>query len=259
MLSHRDFLIYLSLLFNGDRGKIVSCLVNKEDIDTTHALEEIAKVKSKIVTIFDDDFPVALKSAPYGPLVLYYYGDISLLRNYSNCISVIGSRKVEKKEIGWCEKVVKELGKNVTIVSGLAYGIDVTAQRTAYNNGAKTVAVLGCGIDYCYPKEHLDLYQKLKEDGLVISEYPNNLEPQPQWFIIRNRIIAYASRALVVISARKNSGSVTTISFATEADREIFCCPTGIDEDSVCNELIRDGAHIVTCGEDILYYLGLDS
>ena len=98
-----------------------------------------------------------------------------------------------------------------------------------------------------------------KEDGLVISEYPNNLEPQPQWFIIRNRIIAYASRALVVISARKNSGSVTTISFATEADREIFCCPTGIDEDSVCNELIRDGAHIVTCGEDILYYLGLDS
>mgnify|MGYP003313375039 CR=1 FL=1 len=258
MITSRELLIYLSLLYKGDRSKIMNMLRGKIDIDYDEVPRLLKTIKANVTTIVDDDFPAILKESPFPPLVIYYYGDLSLLTNYSNNISVIGSRKCEQFEEQEARDIIDELGDKVTIVSGLAIGIDSISQREALRIGAKVIGVLGFGIDYCYPPESYDLYLAIKEKGLLISEYPNDLAPEPEYFLMRNRLIAYSSRATVVIAAKERSGTLSTVSHALYANRDVMALPARKDDRSACNQLIREGAELVTSGHDILISLGLE-
>lgn len=257
-MTSREFLIYLSLLYKGNRREVIAALTEKREIDTTGYEKALKKIKSNVITILDENYPACMKNAPYPPIVLYYYGDISLITNYATNVAIVGSRQCQDFEADEARMIVDTLGKNVTVVSGLAYGIDSIAQRQAMLNGNKVVGVLGFGIDYCYPEENYDLYLEIKEKGLLISEYPNALPPQPDFFLARNRIIAYASRATLVVCAKRVSGTLSTVAAALNANREVFAVPARILDESACNELIKEGAALVTSGKDILYLLGLE-
>lgn len=254
MLTTKEILTYFSLISNGDVKEILNLLYAKPEIDEKKVHELVATVKAKTLTIIDKDYPEYLKKIPYPPIVLYYYGDITLLYDDQINISVVGSREVSKYGNEITRKIVSGLSKKMNIVSGMARGVDGIAHETALENKGKTIAVLGSGIDYCYPKSNLDLYKKIKAKGLLISEYPNDLAPQQWWFVSRNRLIAAFSKALVVTEAKIQSGTAITVDCALVLGKDIFCVPHLAGTDSGCNAIIRDGGFLVESAEDIFYY-----
>ena len=160
------------------------------------------------------------------------------------------------------EMLVKGICKDFVIVSGLALGIDAIAHRACIANGGKTIAVLGTGIDYCYPRSNRRLYEEIKKNHLVISEYPGNMVTDFGSFPRRNRIIAMISRGLVVTEAYEYSGTLTTVMFALQCSRAVLCVPYPAGLGSECNRLISEGAFLIENGKkaiDILdseLYLG---
>ena len=146
--------------------------------------------------------------------------------------------------------------RGITIISGMAMGIDGIAQKAALDAGGKTCAVLGCGVDICYPEENRDLYERLLKEGGLISEYPPGMPPQAKLFPQRNRIISGLSDLVLVIEARKQSGTLITVDMALEQGREVFALPGRVSDalSDGCNRLIRQGAGAATCPEDILEY-----
>lgn len=199
-------------------------------------------------------YPERLKNIDCPPKQLYCLGDLELL-NVKNSIAIIGSRNCSR----YGERVAKEfaegLSKNdVCVVSGLAKGIDAFAHMGCLGVGGKTVAVLGCGVDIIYPKENEELfYQILKQKGLIISEYPLGTKPEKQHFPARNRIISGLSDGVLVIEARKNSGTNITVDFALEQGKDVFVIPGNIYSKTSdgTNFLIKEGAIPVTTYHDI--------
>jgi len=250
--SGRETLVYFSVTHLGDFYKIYESILNKEIPSDEQIEEALKKVKSKYVTILDDDYPNILRQSQQPPFVLYYYGNIKYISEYEKCLAVIGSRDYSEYGSKVTKSFVSCLAKYLIIISGMARGIDTIAQQTAHNVGGKTVAVLGSGIDYCYPKSNLDFYNLLKEKHLVISEYPGDMEPKPENFPIRNRLVAGLSKCILIPEAKKRSGTSTTAMSAIMSNRDVYCVPTNIYEDSLCNELIADGAILVENPKDIL-------
>lgn len=246
-----EILLYFSLKYNGDFHKILKALQTKEKV-TKQQIEEAKKtLKANYTTIISDDYPAGLKEIVCPPFVLFYYGDLSLLNN--RCIGVIGSRKPDNYGLEVTQKIVQGLVENnFTIVSGMALGIDAIAHQSALKNNGKTVAVLGSGIDYCYPKTNLDIYTKMKDSQLIISEYPNDLIPKPYNFPVRNRIIAGLSASILVTEANKKSGTMITVGYALDQGKDIFCIPSRINDPSGCNTLIQQGAKLVLDINDII-------
>lgn len=200
-------------------------------------------------------YPERLRNIDSPPKELYCLGNLELL-NYKNSIAIIGSRNCSV----YGERVAKEfaegLSKNdVCIVSGLARGIDAFAHIGCLNTNGKTIAVLGSGLDMIYPKENEKLFYKIfQNDGLIISEYPLGTKPLKQHFPARNRIISGLSDGVLVIEARKNSGTNITVDFALEQGKDIFVIPGNIYSKTSdgTNFLIKEGAIPVTTYEDIL-------
>ena len=257
----RKALLYLSLKHNGNYQKILDDLNQKAEIPEQELKDIESKINSKYVTIFDDDYPRALKCLCKMPFVLYYYGDISILKDFRKCIAIIGSRVPDDYGMSATLDLAREVADDYVVVSGMAKGIDAFAHQGAMEVGGKTVAVLGCGIDICYPTVNAELYGKLKQTQLIISEYPNYTEPQPDNFPWRNRIIAGLSVALVVTQANCHSGTSITVSRMLELFRAVCAVPHPYNDDSFCNTLIADGAKLVTCKKDIedeIRTLGLD-
>ena len=247
-----EILIYLAIKYEGDWGKIYETLHDKLYIFNDEEIRKtLSEMKSKAVTILDSDYPEQLKESFKPPFVLFYYGDITLLKDRQKLISVVGSRKPSDYSLTHTEKIVGELSKDYVIVSGMAVGIDSAAHMAAISNGGKTVAILGSGIDYCYPSTNKFLYSVLKRDHLVVSEYPGKTVPDRKNFPFRNRLIAFASRALFVPHARSNSGSQVTVGYSILTNDTIFCLPYLIGEDSLCNRLINCGAVLVESADDI--------
>lgn len=201
-----------------------------------------------IISIEDKQYPNILKEIYDPPICLYIRGNKEILNNKS--ISIVGCRKATD----YGRKVARDFAYNISkqdinIISGLAIGIDSEAHLGAVEANKKTVAILGNGLDTIYPKENINLSQKILDSGgTIISEYPLGTKPKKENFPARNRIISGMSSGLLVVEAKEKSGTLITVDFALEQGRDVFVVPGNIvSENSVgTNDLIRQGAKLVT-------------
>ena len=207
----------------------------------------------KIIDINEKEYPKVLRKIENPPKKIYVEGDEKILN--SNCIAVVGSRKNTKYGGKWCKKFVKELVKyDLKIVSGMALGIDWVAHKEAIKEGGKTIAVLPSGLKNIYPKENIKLYEEIiSNGGCVISEYEPYEEAESKKFLERNRIVAGLSAGTLVIEAGYRSGTRVTARFTIENERPLFCVPSSLEniKGKTTNELIQQGAKLVTCVEDM--------
>ena len=268
-MNAEEILVALAVKYKGNWETILSILnrglddiTSGEDIeeyDLENWLEVAKNSDYKYTTILSDDYPEIVKKAYMPPFVLFYHGDISLLKNIGNNLAVVGSRDCSEYGAEMTKKIVSEVCRDFNIVSGLARGIDSVAHETAIKSGGKTIAVLAGGINYCYPLRNRELYNIIKENHLVISEYPGDTVPEPYFFPRRNRIISMISSATLVTEAYEKSGTLTTVMFSLQCERLILCVPYLATSNSECNRLIAEGAYLVQNGNDVLEILKKDS
>ncbi len=252
MIKGRDLLIYFSVKYDGDWNEIYNAIKTRIKPDPEDVVNTIKSVKANAITILDENYPKRFNFMTCPPFVLFYYGDISLLNDDVNSLAVIGSRNNTDYGKEMTEYLVKGISKEMVIVSGLAIGIDSIAQQACIDSGGKTIAVLGSGIDNCYPLRNKALYDAIKKDHLVISEYPNDVKPEPIHFTERNRIIASIPSAVLVTEAKSRSGTLSTVSHALQLGKPILCVPHLATSDSLCNALIKDGAILVETPEEVI-------
>jgi DNA processing protein len=220
------------------------------------AEEEIKKAEKLAVTIlpyYSHSFPEQLRQIKKPPLLLYVKGEIKTSDMLS--VAFVGARRCTEYGRSISRNFSGELASlGITIVSGLAYGIDASAHRGALERGGRTVAFLGSGIDFVYPDSHKALYDQILGSGAVISEFPIATEPAPYNFPFRNRLISGFSLATVVIEAEEKSGSLITAGFAIEQGKDVFAVPGNITSglSKGTNKLIKDGAIPLTDISDIL-------
>ena len=246
-----ELVLYFSLKYHGDFQKIYKALMNKEKVDEELRCELKKQLKSSYTTIFSHDYPQMLKTINCPPFVLYYYGDLSLVKGKT--IGVVGMREMSDYGKEATQHFVEELvERNYVIVSGMAKGVDAIAHQSAIDYQGKTIAVLGTGIEYCYPWENKVLYDCLKENQLIMSEYPFKTAPQKKMFPSRNRIIAGLSRSVLLTEAKVRSGTMITAGYALEQGKDVYCVPARFNDYAGCNELIKQGAKLVTNVQDIL-------
>jgi len=225
----------------------------KNNINPERELDLVRKHKVNVLTIEDTLYPENLKTIHYPPPVLYFKGNIAEADKYS--ISIVGSRKATYYGKMVAEKLSKDLAlTGLTIISGMARGIDTAAHKGALLVNGRTIAVLGCGIDYIYPPENRRLAQEIQGSGAVISEFPLFTLPERQNFPRRNRIISGLSLGTVVVEAAEKSGALITADFALEQGREVFAIPGNINSplSNGSHNLIKQGAKLVNNYRDIL-------
>ena len=201
----------------------------------------------------DERYPDALRQIPDAPLLLYYKGDLSLLRGPA--LAVVGARTCTHEGLAVSAFFARNLSKaGVTVVSGLARGIDRVAHLAGMEGPGRSVAVLGTGIDVCYPPEHRDLYDLLGARGLLLSEFAPGANALAAHFPVRNRLISGLSQGVLVVEAAARSGSLITARLALEQNRDVFAVPghTMAGMSAGCRELIRLGAKPVFNADDIL-------
>lgn len=220
-------------------------------------LENVYKNDIKIITIKDTTkYPKLLINIYDPPVVLYAKGKI---RKDDINIGIVGARRATQYGLNVAYDMADEISQHdVVIVSGLARGIDTYAHKGTLKNKKRTVAVLGCGLDIVYPFENKDLFNEIIEYGMVITEYLPNTKPIPYNFPARNRIISGISRGILVVEAGIKSGSLITADFALEQGRDVFAIPgnIGYKNSEGTDTLIREGAKLVTCAEDVLEDIG---
>lgn len=224
-------------------------LISEEKI--TVELEQIERFGGKIVFFNDTEYPQELKYIATPPAALTMYGNMKLLKRPQ--LSVIGSRRASLASLHFAQLISKELGlSGQVIVSGLASGVDTAVHKGSLSTG--TIAVLGCGINVIYPLENEDLYYQIKENGLLITEFPFDYPVRRESFPIRNRIVSGLSWGTLVVEAEVKSGSFITATYATAQGKEVFAVPGHpLDTHSRgCNALLKDGAILVESAEDIL-------
>ena len=210
------------------------------------------------ITVDDAEYPKNLKTLHRPPQALYVNGSFKEEDDFA--VAIVGSRRASRYGIEMGERLGYDLAlRGVTVVSGMARGIDSAAHRGALKANGRTIAVMGSGHGHIYPPENKDLYRKIAESGAVISEFENDVSPLPQNFPIRNRIISGLSLGIVVVEAAKNSGALITVDFALEQGREVFAVPGKISSvtSEGAHELIKDGAKLVQSAEDIMEELSL--
>jgi DNA processing protein len=254
-----------------DTGKLEQLGLTKKQIDNffqfrqkhppEKLFEELAKENIETLIIKDEAYPTQLKEIASAPPVLYLRGDKSILSNKS--IAIVGSRKFTEYGQRVTENLTRDLVRaGLTIVSGLALGIDGIAHRAALDAGGFTTAVLGTGIDDAtiYPREHFNLARRIIESGgALITEQPPKTPSLKQNFPARNRIMAGLALGTLVIEAAESSGSLITANFALEQNREVFAVPGDIfsPQSAGANLLVKHGAKLVTSAADILEELSI--
>lgn len=213
------------------------------------------KIGLDILCCGNDNYPALLTTIPDPPLVLYCRGR---LVPDEPSVALVGSRKATPYGLNVAQYLARDLGKaGITIVSGLARGIDASAHHAAIQSGARTLAVLGSGLDVIYPAEHRNLADSITSQGALISEFPLGTQPNRENFPIRNRIISGLSHVIVVVEASTKSGSLITARMAAEQGREVLAVPGSIFNESSqgCLELIRDGVALVRNWKDVVQAL----
>ncbi|HZK23871.1 MAG TPA: DNA-processing protein DprA [Oscillospiraceae bacterium] len=239
--------VKVSATFLRERGQI-----NPQD-----EWQRCQRLGISILTLADEGYPQILREIYDPPVVLYYRGDISCLSQFS--VAIVGSRKATAYGRAAAEKFAGELASaGVVIISGLARGIDSHAHLGALQANGLTAAVLGSGLDICYPPENRALREKIVQSGVVISEFPPGAQPKPAHFPMRNRIISGLSQATIVVEAAEKSGALITADCALEQGREVFAVPGSIHSPTSrgCHRLIKEGAAVAESAADVLQYLG---
>jgi DNA processing protein len=210
----------------------------------------------KLITWFDPRFPVRLKELSDPAILLYLHGDVSLLKNPA--VAVVGARECTLLGLQSVERISSDLSRfGVTVVSGLAAGIDRQAHQSALAQVGGSIAVLGAGLDIHYPPENEDLRRALETDGLVVTEFGPGTRPEARNFPFRNRIISGLSLGVLVAEAAARSGSLITARLALEQGREVFALPGPLGQPTFagCHKLIKQGAALVESAEDIIRIL----
>ncbi|MCX5686704.1 MAG: DNA-processing protein DprA [Candidatus Omnitrophica bacterium] len=210
------------------------------------------------ITPDDAEYPKNLRNIYNPPKQLYVNG--TLLESDETAVAVVGSRRASIYGLETGEKLGFELAaRGVTVVSGMAVGIDSAAHRGALKAKGRTIAVMGSGHNVIYPPKNKKLYGEITKSGAVVTEYEDNIEPLAWNFPARNRIISGLSLGIVVVEAAKNSGALITANFAAEQGRTVFAVPGKVSSStsSGTNELIRDGACLIQSVDDILQELSL--
>ena len=229
---------------------IIRFVEQYRQLDEKHLRTEFERFPC--LSIFDSDYPESLMQIYNPPVLLFYQGNLNLLAEPK--IAVVGARETTREGVRSVEKIIKELGNELVIVSGLAKGIDATAHYASIRNGGKTIGVIGTGLDVFYPKSNQRLQAHMGEHHLVLSEYGPGQAPLKFHFPERNRIIAGLCQAVIVAEARLRSGSLITCERAMEEGRDVFAIPGNIldGKSAGCHHLIQEGAKLVTSGQDIL-------
>jgi len=244
---------------SGLDSKTIENIVNlRTRIAPDEEMDSLKKYKVKVLTCDSDDYPQRLKEIYDYPPVLYIRGD--LLTEDECCLAVVGTRRATVYGRQVTEEIVTDLARNgITIVSGLARGIDSIAHRAALDAGARTMAVFACGLDIVYPAENAKLAREIMEHGALISEYPLGTKPKADNFPRRNRIMSGLSLGVLVIEAGESSGALITANQALEQNREVFAVPGSILSPASrgTNHLIQEGAKLVRNYVDILEELNL--
>jgi len=224
-------------------------------------LEKLERLRIRVITLKDKDYPPLLKEITNAPPVLYIAGTFKKEEDRF-ALGLVGTRKVSSYGRQVTEQFARELAEGkVTVVSGLAHGIDSIAHIATLDAGGRTLAVLASGLDTIYPADNLGLARRIVESGqgALVTEFPLGIKPDSRNFPARNRIISGLSLGILVTEAPKQSGALITANFALEQGRDVFAVPNGIySPGSVgVNKLIQDGAHLVTNVQDILMALNL--
>lgn len=212
----------------------------------------LRKSGARITTLLSQDFPYLLLQIPDPPPFLYIKGE---LKAYETSISIVGSRRASSYGLSTTARLAKELANNgITVVSGMARGVDTSAHRGALSGGGRSIGVLGCGVDVVYPAENRSLYAEMADKGALVSEFPLGTKPLSENFPRRNRIISGISTGVLVVEAAEGSGSLITVQCALEQGRDIYAVPGNITSplSRGANLLIKQGAKLVERVEDIL-------
>jgi DNA processing protein len=243
-----------------DQRAIESLQETRARVDLDGYLEQVRQAGIEVLTWETPTYPRYLREIPAPPPVLYVAGTIEDMDQWA--VAIVGTRRLTS----YGRQVTRELvaglvRQNVTIVSGLARGIDGIAHRTALEMGGRTIAVLGSGVDCIYPPEHRELARRMliEKAGAVVSEYALGTEPEGKNFPPRNRIISGLSQGVVVVEAGERSGALITADFALEQNREVFAVPGNVNSRASIgtNRLIQQGAKLVTNFTDVIDELNL--
>ena len=213
--------------------------------------------KAKVLIIGDEDYPEYFTHCLYPPRVLYYYGNLSLLFSRYR-LTCVGTRTPTIYQYDTCYRLIKEREEkrknSVTVVSGRAIGLDEACRRAARDKGAGVIAVLGSGIDFCYPDKNKDIYEYCKSGkGLVLSEYPSSLPPEKENFLFRNRLRASLSEVIFIGGGSSlRSGTKSLVRLGLERNKEILALPCNVTGDDLTNLIIKDGADVVLSSTDLI-------
>ena len=236
-----------------------SFLQARSGINLENEMEKVSRLGIQVVTLMDEDYPRRLKEVDQPPPVLFINGKLEKQDDWA--VAIVGTRQNTAYGRQLTEELSTFLALNqVTVISGLARGIDVIAHETAIKAGGRSIAVLGCGVDQIYPPEHKLIAQKMTGQGALISEYALGTPPDGLNFPPRNRIICGLSLATVVVEAGECSGALITSTFAVNQGREVFAVPGNYyaPKSKGTNRLIRDGARPLLDFNDILETLHLE-
>ncbi len=248
-----------ALRSSGLSKKLVENLVQVRASVDLHSIEEQLEAQQiTLLTWLDEGYPRRLKDINQPPPVVYVRGEVTPQDEWA--VAVVGTRRITPYGRQVTEEVAAFLARNgVTVVSGLARGIDSTAHKAALNAGGRSIAVLGSGVDRIYPDENRELAEKMIERGALISDYPLGTPPEGTNFPPRNRLISGLCIAVVIVEAGHKSGALITANFAVNQGREVFAVPGNIfaPQSKGTNRLVRDGAHPLLSPEDLLAALDL--
>lgn len=234
-----------------------SIFLEKDKIDVDDELRVCREHQISILVEGRDDYPTMLAEIHDPPGALFVKGQ--LVPQDSMSVAIVGTRHATQYGLQQAERLASGLARaGITVVSGLARGIDAAAHRGALTAGGRTIAVLGSGLLEIYPPEHKDLAQEIASHGAVVSESPPRMKPMSGLFPQRNRIITGLSLGVIVVEAPLRSGAILSTTHATEQGREVFAVPGRVDSRAShgCHQLIRDGAKLVESVDDVLEELG---
>lgn len=241
-------------------GLAKELIVHIKNTDPDKEVEKLKKLSVNVLTLEDADYPENLKNIYLPPRIIYIRGEIKEEDGYA--ISIVGSRKATD----YGRQITKDFAsdlvlKGITIVSGLALGVDTAAHEAALSAGGRTIAVSGCGVEKPYPPSNANLAEKIIKNGAIISEFPIGTPPLRQNFPARNRIISGLSLGTLVTEAHEGSGSLITAGYTLEQNREVFAVPGSLyNKNSIGpNNLIKMGAKAVTSADDILEEMGWEN
>lgn len=243
-----------------DSRTVETLAAARVDVDPQREFERVEQAGATVLLLDHPGYPRLLQSITYPPPVLYVQGELTAADGLA--VAVVGTRVATSYGRQVVERIVPELARNgVTVVSGLARGIDSHAHRAALDAGGRTVAVLGCGVDVAYPPENAKLARAIAQQGAVVSEFPLGMPPDAANFPARNRIISGLSLATLVVEAGEVSGALITAEFAVDQGRDVLAVPGSIfsARSRGAHALIQKGAKLVMDAQDVLEELNLSA